>query len=107
MHLGGQDKADKGIGERDEMRIRRDQETRQLIERNRSPANIGKRAAVELLLDRVDGAADGVEPQHEATGAAPAVQLVAGKECLIVVGDTPVPRVEQEKLAVRRGYVRR
>ena len=78
------------------MGIRRHQQTRQLIERNRSPSNKGKRAAVKLLLDRSDGAADGVEPQHEAAGATPAVPLVARKECPVIVGDAPVPPVKRE-----------
>src|SRR5208337_2475632 len=38
VDLGGKDKADEGIGQRDQMRVRRDEQARQPVERHGRPA---------------------------------------------------------------------
>ena len=77
------------------MCIARDEECRELIERNGSPRN-RELPPLKLRFDSADGAAHGVSAEQEAPGSAAAVQLVPRKERLIVVGNSPVSRIEQE-----------
>ena len=66
MHLRGQDVADKGVAQRDQVHVGRNKKRRQLLERDRT-APVDKDAAMaKLVFNTIGLGANGVEPKLQA-----------------------------------------
>jgi|SRR6516165_2485520 len=96
MHFGRKYIADKGIAQRDQVHIGCEEKARKMLEWNQARSIKGNAPGAKFTFDPISLRSSGIQPEPKTEFRMLKVFGVCLDECVLIVGNAPVPRVKDD-----------